>query len=328
METISWEVLKRHIVAPFPSILSMGGTRGVRVGYNPIKQELFIRLPTDRETQVPLFSYSELSLEIVSDDTGWVMQISTKTVSLFSEFHRFAEIVTEIFEQPDQTAYSAFDLAICNWQSLVSSKNFLTSDQQLGLYGELIFLLALIQVRGSDSISAWTGRDPIIADRHDFRLDAISLEVKTTRSTQRIHVIHGLGQLQPSLEHSLFILSLRLENAGLGMGKSLADLVKIIRFNLKQEVDQLSKFESKLENAGYKDPDEKHYQDKLILADLPMLIMVDEYCPRITNEIISLSLTPEISGRISDVSYRVNFEGLGQAQGSEFYKNILGDILL
>ena len=306
----------------------MGGTRGVRIGYNPMKQSLFLRLPSERELHLPPIPYSELSIETVSDDSGIVMEISTQTVSLFSEFHRFAEIVTEIFEQPEQTAYSAFNLAIQKWRDLTSFKDLLTKDQQLGLFGELIFLHALIKENGPDSVIAWTGRGPTIPDRHDFRINTIDLEIKTTKSNQRIHIIHGLGQLQPSLAHLLFVLSIKLENAGLGLGNSLADQVKIIRSCLEDNIDYYNEFETRLIDSGYKDRDAEHYQEKLILSDLPVLIMIDSNCPRITREIISLSIPPEASGRISDVVYRVNFEGLGHVQGTKSYKNVLGNILL
>lgn len=306
----------------------MGGTRGVRVGYNPANQELFIRIPVERETTIPPTPFSEISLSIVSDDSGLVMQISTNTVSLFSEFHRFAEIVTEIYEQPNQTAYGAFNLAIQKWQELISSKSILTKDQQVGLYGELLFLNSLIKTHGPEVIVAWTGRSSDIPDRHDFRFNSIDFEIKTTKSSQRLHVIHGLEQLQPNLEHLLYVISIKIVDAGLGSGTSLVDLVRIVRKSLENNITCGTEFEMKLKKSGYKDLEAEHYQERFILSELPVLTLVDDKCPKITNETILYASSPEIGGRISDVQYRINFEGLGNAQGTDFFKKVLGEIEL
>jgi len=114
----------------------------------------------------------------------------------------------------------------------------------------------------------------------------------------------------------------------MGFGISLHELVKNLRSSLKNNLDFLSEFESKLESSGFKDSDTDFYQENLILSDLPVLILIDKNCPRITKEILGFAFSDDNSSRISDVEYRINFDGLGFSQGTDLYKNILGEIII
>jgi len=328
VETLAWEVFESHLREKYPSSFAMGGTRGVRIGFTPESQSIFIRLPINPNTFIPPSPYAEIFAEVLKDETGFVLEIKTTTMRLFREFHRFAEIITEDFEKTGQTAQGAFETAIRRWNDLTSRKELLSDEQRLGLQGELVFLNALLNTQETKAILSWTGRNKSLSERHDFRINGLDIEIKSTRSTSRRHIIHGLGQLQASLGHKLYLLSLKFEGAGLVLGRSLYDEVENIRLHFSIGSAERKDFEDRLLAAGYRDEDSEHYQEKLILADQPMLIYVDDKCPKITTEIISTGVPSEVSGRIDDVSYRVNLEGLGVAHGSREFINILGKIQL
>lgn len=328
METLAWEVFEEHMRGAIPVALKMGGTRGVRIGFNPTSQSMFIRLPINPRASIPPNPYVELAVKILKDETGSVLEITTTTDRLFREFHRFAGIITEDFEEPRQTAVGAFETAIHRWRELISRKGLLTDEQQLGLQGELAFLRALLRVHGPQSVLAWTGRNQSFPERHDFRIGTIEIEIKSTRSSHRHHIIHGLSQLQASASYKLYIFSIRFESAGVGGGRSLCDEIKDIRLTLGNAELELKEFNGRLLASGFRDEEAEHYQKKLILADLPMLIAVDDSCPRITRQMISNELPSELAARIDDLSYRVNLEGIGFMQDSEEFITILGKIRL
>lgn len=328
MKTLTWEVFETYLHIKTPSALSMGGTRDVRIGFNPTSQNMFIRLPIDAISTVPPSPYSEILVEVLKDETGFVLEIKTATSRLFREFHRFAEIITEDFEQPGKNAFGAFETAVIRWRELISRKDLLTDEQRLGLQGEIVFLRALINVYGIQSVFAWTGRNQSMPERHDFRIEDMDIEIKSTRGTRRIHIIHGLKQLQPSMGRTLYLLSIKFQDAGLGNGRNLCDEIEDVRLRLGNNTEERTEFEGRLLTAGYRDSDAEHYWEKFVFADPPVLIPVDDKCPKITMETISIATPPELSGRIDDVSYRLNFEGLGIAQGSEEYVRIFGKIQL
>jgi putative PD-(D/E)XK family protein DUF4420 len=328
LEVLSWEVFERYLHILSPTILNMGGNKGVQVGFNPTTRNLFLRIPIDPNSSVPPSPYSELKVEISETDSGSFLEISTMAEHLYREFHKFAGIVTEDFELPGQTALGAFESAIRRWLELTSRIQLLSDEQQLGLQGELTFLHALIKTQGTQAVVAWTGRDPHLPERHDFRLGNVDIEVKATRGSRRQHIIHGLEQLQPSKGHTLYLLSLRFEGAGLNAGKSLYDEIQSIRRSLGNASTERSEFENRLLLTGYFDKDAEHYHDKLIFADDPVLAIVDERLPKITKNILESALQPEIAGRIGDVSYRIDIDGIGARQGSELFSQVLGKLKL
>ncbi len=329
METLSWAGVERFLKSQTPFLLSLGGTRGARIGFDATPGgHLYIRLPVPPGTEVPPEHFSEFSVKIGKDDTGTVLQLSTASDHFYREFHRFAGLLTEDFEQPEQTALGAFDAAIGRWKQFAAPKDILTPDQQLGLSGELMFLRALIRQRGPSAIDAWTGRDQSIADRHDFRIGVFDVEVKSTRTAHRRHMIHGLHQLTPSKGHSLFILSLRLADAGSDGGLSLKERVAGIRQSITGANTARAKFEEKLASAEYDDDDDEHYGNRLILADSPMIVPVDERCPRVTLNMLESVMPSAVAGRIDQMSYRVDLEGLGEPEGGQTYKRTLGDLTL
>lgn len=328
MDTLAWEVFEGHLHSQNPVSLNMGGSRDVYIGFHPETRSMFIRLPVNPGLSIPPNPYAELEVSIKNDETGSILEITTQTERLFREFHRFAGIITEDFEEPKQTAMGAFEIAIHRWQELTSQKELLTNEQQLGLLGELVFLRALMEIQGSQSVQAWTGRKISNPERHDFRIAKMDIEIKSTQSSHRRHVIHGLHQLQPALGHDLFILSIKFESAGLGTGRSLVDEVEYIRSSMAKSAFDLMEFNNSLLSAGYHNEDSEHYQRKLVLADQPILVSVDDICPKITSEMVSKMLTPNLAGRIEDVSYRINIEGLGFEQNSVAFANILGKIRL
>jgi hypothetical protein len=242
------------------------------------------------------------------------MEVFTNTPHLFKEFHRFAGLLTEEYERPDVTAADAFAAIVDRWRELTLRRDLLSPEEQIGLAGELAVLAALTRKQGPQSVAAWTGRIPGGPERHDFRIGAVDLEVKGTRSPKRQHVIHGLRQLEPSARHVLFLLSFRFEGAGLNTGFSLVQRVAEVRTLLKADVNYLREFEEKLLASRYRDSDEAHYGEKLILADTPVLIPVGDDCPRLTSESLRLAMPEPLATRIGyDVTYRVDVEGLGVA---------------
>lgn len=299
----------------------MGGSRGVTIGFEPAASHLYVRLPTPSD-EAPRDAFAGLNVQVRQVDKSFVLEIGTECVGMFREFHRFAGLLTEDFEDPSQTAIGAFEKAIERWREFTARRELLTPEQQTGLYGELLLLDAAIRLMGPASINSWIGSDPRLPARHDFRMHAVDIEVKTTRSRERCHFVHGLEQLQPAPNHRLYILSIRTEPAGTGEGVSLADLVVRVRDQLKKDTNHSRTFELKLSTAGYLDADASFYSERLSLADSPRVIPVNEDCPRLTPGTLGKVLPSTIARRIEQVSYRIDLEGLGFEQGSTDYDKV------
>lgn len=321
MELLSWERLSEHIQSGFPVLISMGGTRGAVIGNDPRAHRLFLWLPCNAGELPPASPYAELHIEARRHEGKPVLEIFTTSSHLFKEFHRFAGLLTDEYEHSGVSAANAFAVVVERWRELAVRRDLLSPEEQLGVAGELAVLASLLRHHGPQAVSAWTGRMPQAApERHDFRVGAVDLEVKSTRSARRQHRVHGLRQLEPSVGHRLFLVSLRFESAGFDSGLSLGMRVSIVRELLSSSDAARREFDEKLLTTRYQDSDDAQYQDRLILADTPALVLVDEACPRLVPSAIERVLGPELAARVGlDVTYQIDVEGLGSSV------NISGD---
>lgn len=319
-------MLEPHLELGGPWVLAMGGTKKVLIGYDQVDSRMYVRLPTAHGTIAPVTKLAELQVAVREEGSVAALEISTRSPAFFREFHRFAGLLTEVFETPRQNAVQAFQLALERWQEFAANRRVLTPEQQLGLLGELLLLEGIIEHRGPDGIETWTGRDPRLAERHDFRLPSADIEVKSTRGASREHFIHGLQQLVPVSDRLLYLLSLRFEAAGLGPGTSLRDQVESVRATLAQHPTPAASLSTRLQAAGFDDADAYLYADRFRLADSPRLIAVDDYCPRIVPSMIARAMPPSLAARIANVTYSLDLDGLGVSQGSPEYGEILGGI--
>jgi hypothetical protein len=272
-----------------------------------------MRVMIDAGGDVPPSPFAEISIDERRLGETTVLEIATTAAHLFPEFHRLSSLFAEELENRDQTIIKSFLKVAERWRELTARRQVLSPEAQLGLLGEVAFLQALVSRLGPAAVVSWTARVADLPERHDFRLDDVDIEVKTTRGAERKHVIHGLTQLSPSAGHSLFLVSLKFEAAGFGGGVSLVERVECLRKAIAKEKNAKAVFEDRLLKANYRDDDAAYYRERLLLADAPMLIPVNDACPRIVAPLLEVALGYDCAARIGrDVSYGVNVEGLGR----------------
>lgn len=315
METLAWERLLPHFGTGQPFVLAMGGSRGVRIGFDPVRQRLFIRIERPEALiSLPPSPYVEIDIAGVQVDGKELIEISTVASHLRREFHHLARLLTEHYEDSTKAPSEALGAAIEHWRELVTQKAILSTEQQLGLMGEMAFLQAVIATHGVEGADAWTAYASDAPDRHDFRLGSHDIEVKSTLSAARAHFIHGLHQLQPHSDRQLFLLSIRFATGGFSRGASLLDRVTVIQRALAADSARRDKFAQQLKRAGYIDANSAFYTTKYIIADAPIIIRVDNQCPRLQAEMLHDVLGQSVGSRISDnVTYQINVDGLGNA---------------
>ncbi len=72
----------------------------------------------------------------------------------------------------------------------------------------------------------------------------------------------------------------------------------------------------------YRDEDASLYTERVRLRTLPTLIEVTATFPRLTSDLVRDALG-ETAARISDVSYRINVDGLGVPEGHAEFARVL-----
>jgi hypothetical protein len=259
-----------------------------------------------------------VEVEYLRVDDHRVTEISCSRELLFEEFYA---LLTSLAERLDAGAPLdvALDEAASRWRDLLQPVDVLSAEKEVGLWGEMWLLNRLISGRGSAMADAWTGpfREP-----HDFRLGLVEVEVKTTTSVRRTHMIDGLAQLVASPDHSLFVLSLQLEPAGAESGATLPEMIERVKAGLAGDTHRLSLFDAGLKSLGYDATRAGRYVRSWQLRTAPAIVPVDMDLPTITPAVLEAT-SPAHLARITEVHYRLNVEGLTLLEGSPKFVEIV-----
>ncbi len=212
----------------------------------------------------------------------------------------------------NQTVLSTSVLqAISGWNDIIDEFQLLSRSKQVGLLGELLFLLHLVDGLGPDkALSCWLGPP---RSEHDFALEEFEVEVKTTESERRIHRVSSETQLTESVGRRLFVLSIQLTSGG-GSSRSfsLSDVVAKVRGVM---IDHRQAVDSRLEEAGWEDQFSELYNEKFMYRTAPKLYAVDQHFPRITRDVLDKNL--ERGELVTRVSYRIDLSAIPETDPPE-----------
>ncbi len=165
----------------------------------------------------------------------------------------------------------------------------------VGLIGELIVLEKLV-ARAPASVHAWMGPT---SQRHDFRHELISIEVKTSGRSDATRVqVNGPEQLLPPAGGQLYLAHVRLERSEKG-GHSVAALCKAI---LAHGADQIVLSE-RLARLECHDPEADEWNHASFALEGLDLYRVGPTFPRITPDSFPDGMLP---AGVAALSYEVD----------------------
>jgi hypothetical protein len=315
-EHLTWERFRDLIDAGPPAVERVMGSPIVEIFTDAGGTRIGVRTPSpDLPEFAPLVSM-ELRRRYL--EIGECLEVSTANRSLFRDFYSFACSLADRIQIEKLGASDAVEQSLEAWAAVVEQEAVLSPERQLGLLGELWLLERLAESQGWErAVESWKGSE---AEEHDFSWGDVDVEVKTTTSEKRIHVIGSLTQLEASPSRRLYLLSLQLTAAGSLEGTDLASTVRSIQARLSSTAPtSLAAFEAALAAVGYREEHEALYRRRLHLRTEPLLVPVDEHCPRLTRSMVDALGAPWTDRIQHDVRYRVDVSGLGAPDGtSEF----------
>lgn len=144
------------------------------------------------------------------------------------------------------------------WQALLSKRQPLTTEQELGLWGELWIIAQSTDVDGL--FANWRGPE---SDAVDFFHDGTSLEVKVSRRALIHHVSRNQVEA-PRGTHPSYLISIWV-GTEIVRGIALAELVK----GLIDRVTDPTSFLKQLARAGYSPQDQDAYLTRYVILDIP-----------------------------------------------------------
>ena len=193
-------------------------------------------------------------------------------------------------------------------EAMLQVAELLGLEQQLGVWGELRTLSAIAGKRSwADALDAW-GHARGSNEEHDFVLSDVDIEVKTTRTEQRLHEV-GPTQLIPSPGRRLLVCSVQVTLAAADEGESLTALIARLRREVPRR--ERSKLEKGLSHAGWLDRRAENYTvNRWRLRAAPIVVCADL--------LPTLEPTGPARERIVDFRFHLSFKGLENQQEEEW----------
>ena len=204
--------------------------------------------------------------------------------------------------------------AIGPYLRLVVERQLLSTEQQLGLTGELIFLYEVLKaatalgVSSQTALSRWTGWD---SATRDFKGGGVAVEVKTTGSAARHHWVHPIYQLlpEPSTSEQVFVYSVGLRvdrSRSYRLTTAVERIFECVSGDAKQVfLGQLERYGG----VGFDTGQKRQYELEpgFLVTQPPTLYRVDQLRDILRPESFVGDGPPD---RVLDLRYRVNLDGL------------------
>lgn len=242
------------------------------------------------------------SIAVLDDEDAGLYVLKVEAGDQPEGAHSLAHAVHQGLTQ-GRSFQDALDAAVDSFKELVAGRERMNDGQVAGLFGELLVLEHLMNTFDADlALNAWLGPR---GEEHDFGLEQVDLEVKTTLSEHRAHVINGVNQLLSRADRELWLVSIQLTRVGQGHGATLDEMCDRL---LKRVGARRSELRSLLLEYGWRAEDTGLYGTRMALRSGIRAYHVDEHFPRLTGDILDRSV--ESAHLISDVHYRVDVAGL------------------
>lgn len=175
------------------------------------------------------------------------------------------------------------------WQEFMrKGAQALSAEAEIGLFGEIAFLAALITAGMEPVIclESWVG--PLEAAQ-DFELGTGAVEVKATLSAAGFFAkIGSLDQLDDAVRQPLFIAGIRLRQ--IEDGRTLPDSVNAMRLSLTDDMEATRVFSERLIAVGYFDSHADRYSRRFALGATPIMQVSGDF-PRLTNGNVPVGIT-------------------------------------
>ncbi len=320
---VGWDHIAKLLATGAPSTTLVHGSPEceIRIGENA--QSIALCIPTTEDSKPSPLQERELLLRKKQNRGKWHIELSTRNPNLFNEFYTFACLVVDRVQIDGSEPLRAIDETRNAWTDLLRPRGRLSSETEVGLIGELWFLLYTADQHGAEmAVRAWKGAQ---SEEHDFGLPSVDVEVKTTVSETRRHMISSLTQMVPSPERELLLLSVQITTVGADQNDALglAPLIDESRTVASEAGPETAKrLETLLAGLDWRDEDRDLYPRRFRLRSEPTLIPVDDRFPGLVPGLL-LSLG-ELRNRIIQVNYRIDVTGLGCELRSGSGTSLLG----
>lgn len=285
-----------------PMVLPIKGEPSCRLQLDP--KNGLITLVTPYDTPEPdVAKLKNVGFAAVSAGDDEVAELTVRVEGSVHGGYGLLSTIADELQIEKMPLAAAVAAAVTRHKNVFASRAALTTEKEVGLLGELLFLEYLIrQVGAGPATAAWQGP---LSEEHDFTLESVHIEVKTTSTERRRHVIHGLDQLVALRGVPLSLLSVQLTRTSPGGGQTLPQVIARVRTAAGGHQIAVN---AMLVSFGWDDDDADLYPTFWALRSQPRAYSVKDDFPAMTPDLVG-PLVPNFA-LLSDVSYRVDLTDL------------------
>ncbi|MCI4064498.1 PD-(D/E)XK motif protein [Micromonospora sp. R77] len=296
----------------------MGKEPPLTLTIDPERPSITLQGPIGDREAAPRSRLEHLSVRPSPRDPG-LLQVVITDPSLFVDAY---PVLCAIADRA-QLDGNGFGVAVTDTLRLLirltERNRSISRDREVGLVGELLTLIGACKRLGPQAaVSAWRGPH---GEEHDFAIEDLDVEVKTTASERRAHWIGSLTQLQATPPAPLWLVSHQLTEAGRGQGWTLGELVAAARGAAAGPTASME-LDAKLAAAGWAEPFDELCVTRWRRRSPSRAFLVAEDFPRLTAH--QLADTGFDYSHVTDVRYRID---LTQHEAGAMVPEPLADII-
>jgi Putative PD-(D/E)XK family member, (DUF4420) len=298
---LSRSALEDYLGHESPSMLAIPGKPACRLVVEPQRRRIALRAAYDGRP-LPTLDLEYIELRLISDGPTHWYEVAVTYAQHPHESYLFLSDISDLLQQQGCTFDVAVESAVDTFEQLLAHSLSLSREKEIGLLGELLFLISCIQASDVDAaIHAWKG---FAANEHDFVFPSGGFEIKSTTSEARRHRISGLHQLEPLPGSPLWLISIQLTSGTPSTGRTLTEIVDEVR-QLTADHPVLNR---SLARAGWRERDRATYRTHYRLRSTPKAYLVNDKFPALTRAAITRGCAhPEL---IIDATYVIDVTSL------------------
>ncbi len=302
---VNIHTIRRYFDERTAGAFALSGSPDVKIFVEPADRRIGFRTAAgDVEPDLARFELISFSSVLEGGERMDELRIHVPAGGIEEAYSWLCAVVDRI-QHDGVSAGAAVLSSLSALEGVLAKQSGLSREKELGLFGEVYLLVALIEeLGGAAALDAWFGAD---AEEHDFRLQMRDVEVKATSSERRRHWISSLRQLQASEGRALALLSVQLTQAPVGIGLTLPELVAGCSRRLGEDALR-SRLKDALASVGYREEQAALYGSRWSLRSDPTLFPVNERFPVV--RVGELEACVAQVERIVDFRYQVDLEGL------------------
>ncbi|MEV4293934.1 PD-(D/E)XK motif protein [Microbispora rosea] len=298
---LSTEGFQEYLNSGVPLEYPVKGEPRLHFLIDPERPAIGLRVPRKPTQPVPLTGLEHLQVRATNSYGKRFLDVLVTDPRLFIDAYPVLLAIADRIQLDRLSLEDALYDTLRILGRLLEREGTLPLERELGLFGELLLLRGLLTLLDhEEAVSAWLGAG---GEEHDFALQGIDLEVKTTALERRIHWIESLTQLVPSPERPLWLVSYQVTKAGPNDGSSLPALLSAIRAELGEGPARTT-FEARLQQGGWQDRYGPNTSTRWRHRSKPQAYDVNGDFPRITSALLEAAHVN--LAQLSGIMYKID----------------------